>query len=127
MRQIATPSRPIALVVDDDALLRFNAVDILEELGFLTEEADCAEAAIDMLEAGSAIQLVVTDIQMPGAFDGLELARRVRERWPHVGVVVTSGLARPSHTDLPVGGHFLAKPYPARELITHVNNLLQTA
>ena len=77
-------ARPIALVVDDEALLRMYASDLLEEEGFAVLAAADAEAALRILEARPDVRLLFTDIQMPGGCDGMDLARKVNARWPNV-------------------------------------------
>jgi CheY-like chemotaxis protein len=80
-------ARPIALVVDDEALLRMYASDLLEEEGFAVLAAADAEAALRILEARPDVRLLFTDIQMPGGCDGMDLARKVHARWPNVLLV----------------------------------------
>jgi two-component system, response regulator PdtaR len=87
--------QPVVLVAEDEELIRLWAADVLQENGFSVLEAANAEAALRVLEARPEVRLLFTDIHMPGAFDGMELARRVHDRWPHVQLVVTSSLARP--------------------------------
>jgi len=103
--------RPVVLIVEDEFLLRMDAVDMIEAAGFEVVEAANADSAIEILEARPDITVIFTDIQMPGSMDGLKLARAVRGRWPPIKIVATSGHVRVSETDLPEGGRFLAKPY----------------
>lgn len=103
--------RPVVLIVEDESLLRMDAVDMIVAAGFEAVEAANADQAIDILEARRDIAVVFTDIQMPGSMDGLKLARAVRGRWPPIKIVATSGLVNVRETDLPEGGRFLPKPY----------------
>ena len=103
--------RPVVLIVEDEFLLRMDAVDMIEAAGFDALEAANADEAIAILESRLDITVVFTDIQMPGSMDGLKLARAVRGRWPPIKIVATSGHVEVSETDLPEGGRFLAKPY----------------
>src|ERR1700719_4394816 len=103
--------RPVILVVEDEFLLRMDAAVMIAAAGFAVVEAANADEAIDILETRSDIAVVFTDIQMPGAMDGLRLARAVRGRWPPIKIVATSGHVHVSETDLPEGGRFLPKPY----------------
>ena len=122
-----TPSSPplSALVVDDDAFIRMDAIDILEEAGFETLEATHADAAIALLhERHSDLTLLFTDVQMPGTVDGFALARYAAGRWPHIGIVVASGLAKPGPGDLPDGAHFIPKPFSAQIVHDHLKSLL---
>ena len=99
------------LIVEDEFLLRIDAVEMVKAAGFEVVEAANADEAIEILESRRDITVVFTDIQMPGSMDGLKLARAVRGRWPPIKIVATSGHARVSQTDLPEGGRFLPKPY----------------
>src|SRR3982074_277565 len=103
--------RPVVLIVEDELLLRMNAVEMIEAAGFEAVEAANADEAIEILERRRDITVVFTDIQMPGSMDGLKLARAVRGRWPPIKIVATSGRLDVSETDLPEGGRFLAQPY----------------
>jgi CheY-like chemotaxis protein len=108
--------RPVVLIVEDESLLRMDAVDMIAAAGFEAVEAANADQAIDILEARRDIAVVFTDIQMPGSMDGLKLARAVRGRWPPIKIVATSGLVNVRETDLPEGGRFLPKPYSPTEV-----------
>ena len=79
------------LIVEDEFLLRMDAVDMIAAAGFEVVEAANADEAIEILEARRDITVVFTDIQMPGSMDGLKLARAVRGRWPPIKIVATSG------------------------------------
>ena len=104
-------TRPIVLVVDDEALIRMNAVGMIEDAGFEVIEAANADEAIVILEGRLDIRIVFTDIQMPGSMDGLKLAAAIRGRWPPIKIVATSGLVDVRADDLPDGSVFLPKPY----------------
>jgi CheY-like chemotaxis protein len=117
-------NRPVILVVEDEPLLRLHAADVLEDEGFAVAEAADAEAALKVLEERSDVRLLYTDVQMPGALDGIGLARHVHERWPHILLLLTSGRARPERSEIPDDGRFLAKPYRALELVSQMNALL---
>jgi CheY-like chemotaxis protein len=99
------------LVVEDEPVVRLNMCLHLEEQGFDVEEAGNADEAITVLNARSDIQVMFTDIDMPGSMDGLKLSAFVRDRWPPVRIVVTSGKRLIEVTDLPDGSVFFAKPY----------------
>lgn len=107
---------PTVLVVDDEPLLRMAATDALEEAGCRVFEAANADEAIQVMESGERVDLLVTDIQMPGSMSGLGLTRTIRSRWPDVQVMVTSGAIRPRAHELPADVRFLSKPFPAWKL-----------
>jgi CheY-like chemotaxis protein len=108
--------RPVVLVVEDEFLLRMDAVDMIAGAGFEVVEAANADQAIEILESRADITVVFTDIQMPGSMDGLKLARAVRGRWPPIKIVATSGRVRIEPEDLPDGGRFLPKPYSSLQV-----------
>jgi len=109
-------NRPVVLIVEDDFLLRMEAISMIEAAGFAVLEAANADDAINVLEVRRDITVVFTDIQMPGSMDGLKLARAIRGRWPPIKIVATSGLVDVGEKDLPEGGRFLPKPYQPDEL-----------
>jgi CheY-like chemotaxis protein len=104
------------LIVEDDSVVRLFAVTALEDDGFDVVEATNADDAIKILETRNDIRVVFTDVHMPGSIDGLRLAHAVRDRWPPIKIIVTSGRLVLSERDLPEGGPFLAKPYELRQL-----------
>ena len=100
------------LVVEDDPLLLEVAIAVVQDAGFEALTAATADEALSVLEArADDVRLVFTDIQMPGSMDGLRLAHAVRDRWPPVALIVTSGRREIGPRDLPDGGRFIAKPY----------------
>ena len=115
--------RPVVLIVEDDFLLRMDAVDTVKAAGFEPVEAGDADEAIAILESDLNIHVVFTDVQMPGTMDGLKLARFVRDRWPPIKIVATSGRVRLGEDDLPEGGRFLPKPYRPEQIIATLREL----
>lgn len=101
------------LVVEDEILVRMDIVDLLEDRGFTVLEAGTADEAIKILIAHPEIGLVFTDIDMPGSMDGLMLAAAVRDRWPPIKIIVTSGHQRIASGDMPAESRFFSKPYDA--------------
>ena len=83
------------LVVEDEILIRDVIADDLEKAGFTVALAAHADEAIAILEARQDVHLVFTDIDMPGSMDGLKLAAAVRDRWPPVHIIITTGKTRP--------------------------------
>lgn len=123
MGQSTPMSRPVVLVVEDEPLLRLMALDLVEEAGLEAIEATNADEAIRLLEARNDIRVIFTDIDMPGSMDGIRLAAAVRDRWPPVQIIVTSGHTRVHASDLPDGAIFLAKPYDIETLTIHLQRL----
>lgn len=121
----AAPGRPeVVLVVEDDAIMRIHAVDLVEEAGFEVVEAVNADEAVRILESRPDIRIVFTDIDMPGGMDGVKLAAAVRKRWPPVDIIVTSGFKAPLAADLPEGSVFFAKPYRDRDVAATLRRMV---
>jgi len=104
------------LVVEDEILVRDVIADDLVEAGFDVVLASHADQAIAILEARQDIHLVFTDIDMPGSMDGLKLAAAVRDRWPPIHIIITTGKPRPA--DIPVNALFIPKPYLAKTIVS---------
>ncbi len=112
------------LVVEDEPLLLLDIADQLRERNFSVHEAGNADEAISILEQNPAIQLIITDVDMPGSMDGLKLAAAVRNRWPPVKIIVVSGQRRVDDADLPDGSLFFSKPYETERLVISMKRLL---
>jgi CheY-like chemotaxis protein len=117
----------IVLVVEDELLIRMAVVDLMEEAGFVTLEANNADEAIGLLEARDDIRVLFTDIDMPGSMDGLMLAAAVHNKWPPISIIVVSGQRRPDAQDMPVGSFFFSKPYPHEAIISTLRKLATQA
>jgi len=105
------PQAISVLVVEDQPLIRMDILEQLQHLGFEVLEATNANEAVTMLTANHNIQVMFTDVDMPGGMDGLMLAAAVRDRWPPIKIIVTSGHRKVTASDLPVGTRFIDKPY----------------
>lgn len=116
-------SIPVLLIVEDEPLLRMMAVDLAEEAGFEVVEAANATVAVAILERRSDIRLVFTDIDMPGGMDGMRLAACIRDRWPPIEIILTSGQARPSPSEMPERSVFFPKPYRHEQLVRKMREL----
>jgi CheY-like chemotaxis protein len=119
--------RSVVLVVEDEFLIRMNAVQMIEDAGFVVVEAANSAEAIAILEFRLDITVVFTDIQMPGSMDGLKLAAAIRGRWPPIHIIATSGLVNVRSVDLPDGGRFLAKPYSRSQIVGALRDLTGSA
>ena len=105
-------------MVDDEALIRMAMMCIVEDAGYSVMEAVNADEAITMLEHCPDIAAVLTDINMPGSMDGLQLSHVIRNRWPLIGLVLTSGRTLAKAAQMPAGVHFIAKPYTPGEIVS---------
>lgn len=119
--------RQHVLVVDDEPVLRMILVDLLEGEGYAVEEASNAAEALEVLQALPSIRIVVTDIQMPGSMDGLRLARYIRDAYPPIALIVSSGAVRSEQGALPDDAVFLSKPVDHRELLRVIEDRLSAA
>jgi DNA-binding NtrC family response regulator len=117
-------TKPTVLVVEDEMLLRMRAVDIVEDAGFTPLEAVNAEDALVLLESRSDIDLLFTDIQLPGAMNGLKLAYAVHERWPSIKIILVSGQVTPGETDRPAHSRFYAKPIEVQHMIAELQDMI---
>jgi two-component system NtrC family sensor kinase len=121
-------SRGLVLVVEDDALVRMVTVDGLREAGLEVIVAEDAPEALKVLEeTGTALDAVVTDVVMPRGMSGIDLARVVRQRWPDLALIVTTGYSATDIpvADLPVRHAVLMKPFAVDELVGTLTRLLQ--
>jgi len=91
-------------------------VDLASE-GYDVLSAATADEAIEILESRNDISTVFTDVEMPGSMDGLKLAAAVRDRWPPINIVVTSGKNRPRDTQMPKNAQFIGKPYRTADVV----------
>jgi len=100
------------LIAEDDVFIRAMISEFLRDAGFDVEEAGTADEAVAIFESGSPIDVLFSDVKMPGTMDGSQLARRVALDWPHTEVILTSGYssALSELQDRPKN-RVLAKPY----------------
>jgi CheY-like chemotaxis protein len=98
------------LVVEDELLIRKDLAETLREAGFRVLEAGNADEALQLFESREDIQIIFTDIQMPGSMNGLQLSHHVRDRYPPTIIVVCSGNVKTEARALPRDTKFLAKP-----------------
>ena len=99
------------LIVENEAIVRMELSHRLVNMGLAVMSAADADEAIALLNAHPEINLLMTDIRMPGSMDGARLARHARRRWPPLKVIVASGMIHTPRHGLPRDSIFLAKPY----------------
>jgi two-component sensor histidine kinase/CheY-like chemotaxis protein len=119
-----TPVPPKVLVVEDEMMLRMRAVDIVEDAGFTPIEAVNADEALAILESRSDIELLFTDIQMPGSMDGLRLAYAVHERWPSIKIILVSGKLTLAEAEKPIHSRFFGKPLEVKKMIAEMREMI---
>ena len=118
-------ARPVViLVVEDEMLVRMSTTDILQDSGFHVVEARDGVEAIAILELRDNVAAILTDVTMPN-MNGVALAAIVAERWPTVGIVMTSGAVPAGlKIELPAGARFIQKPYTADTLLQEIAAVL---
>src|SRR5476651_1037104 len=123
MAAIPSALHPTVLVVEDEMLLRMRAVDMVEDAGFTPVEAVNADDALAILESRTDIELLFTDIQMPGSMDGLKLAHAVHERWPLIKIILVSGQLKLTNEDKPADSRFFGKPLDVKQMIAVLQDM----
>ncbi|WGS02548.1 MASE1 domain-containing protein [Bradyrhizobium sp. ISRA443] len=116
------PQRQTVLVVDDSADVADVTSSLFEHLGYDTIYRDSAEAALKLLEAGTKIDLVFSDIVMPGTIDGVGLAREIRSRYPHLPVALTTGYSDAAKA-APPNLRILRKPFDTEALRDFIQDI----
>lgn len=118
----------LVLVVEDDALVREAVMQRLEAIGFAVIEAANGEVALALIEAGEPVDLVFSDVVMPGALSGYDLVRQVQENHPGIGVLLTSGHVSSAYRETSPQGppvELLTKPYSLKALAGAVGRALR--
>jgi CheY-like chemotaxis protein len=119
--------KAVVLVVEDSTVIRMGAVDLVTFAGYEAIEARSADEAISILESRSDIDLVFTDVEMPGTMDGVKLCHYIRNRWPPVKLIVASGKAVLEESSLPDGCRFFPKPYSDHTIVDAMARILSAA
>jgi len=120
LSQADQSDRPTVLVVEDEAIIRLAAVDMIESAGFHVMAAADATAAMRLLEDHDGIGVVFTDVDMPRGVSGLQLAESIKNRWPGIHVIITSGKVEAGQAAVPEGCVFFGKPYHEARVVDEV-------
>jgi DNA-binding NtrC family response regulator len=115
-------NRPAVLVVEDEFWVMQDVAETLREHGFEDICASTGDEALPILEQRPDIQVVFTDINMPGKIDGIALARVIATRWPDKRVIITSGRYQPD--DISDKWPFISKPYDPRAVARRIGRML---
>ena len=114
------------LVVEDDVLVRLEIADYLRDACYAVIEAENAAEALDVFASGVPVDVVFTDVQMPGELDALMLVRWVHEHHPHIQVLVTSGKGDAAvSSGLIADDGFFSKPYVPEAVAARIHSLLE--
>ena len=110
------------LIVEDDVLANEHLEFILQQAGYEVVSATSADEAAALLEDRDDVQLIVTDINLPGTMNGLKLAAAVKARRPEMNIIIVTGYGAPKDDEIPPGSLFVPKPYNARKMIEAVRH-----
>jgi CheY-like chemotaxis protein len=116
------PMKTTVLVVEDDVLIRAAASDELRQRGYSVIEAATADEALSVLRSPLRVELVLTDLRMPGAMDGAALVKIIRAEFPFLKVVMVSGQLPDSATQLLLDGYF-GKPVAPSQIASYLQQL----
>lgn len=116
-------SHALVMIVDDDVFERMGASYMFSDAGYRVIEAENADKALQLFEINTDVRLLFTDVTMSGSMSGSDLAGQVAQRWPEVGLIVTSGRPRPEA--LPSGTRFHAKPYEPTNVLRHAREMMK--
>ena len=111
------------LIVEAEALIRMESADIVTDAGFTALEAGNADDAVRILATRSDIRAVFVETKISGSIDGLTLAHVIRDRWPPVHLILTSGLSVMDENELPENAVFIPKPYSSEQVTAALHAL----
>lgn len=118
------------LVVEDEALVNEDVADALRDEGFAIVQAYNGSEALAVLEERPDIRVVFTDVNMPGPIDGIRLVTEIRQKWPQIEVLITSGHQIPDLEKLDLvrdHARFVPKPYPVRVVTQRIREIIAPA
>ena len=118
--------QPAVLVVEDEILIRSAVAEFLRSAGYKVIEAADADEAVAVCASGTPIHLVFSDINMPGALDGIGLARWIADRHRRIPIILTSAAGHAQRAR-EIGATFLPKPYRLAEAVRRISTLLNDA
>jgi len=117
MGQFAPIHRHPVLVIEDEPVLRLDALDLVEQAGFEPVEAADVGHALRLLEQRPDIRIVYMDLDMPRGVRGIEIAACIRDRWPPIEIILTAAFLTENDVSLPARAEFYPKPI-RREQVT---------
>ena len=125
-REVSLGRGETVLVVEDDEAVRQYACGVLDDLGYRVIEAETGDAGLIAAECNPEIDIVLTDIVMPGLLDGVAMAREIQKRRPELKILFTSGYSetQPHEGGLVSSANFLKKPYRPADLAEKLRSLL---
>jgi CheY-like chemotaxis protein len=119
---------PTVLIAEDEFIIRLTIAEFLREEGYEVIEAANADEALDILRSGIPIDLLFSDVRMPGSMDGCELAQRVRAEFPSTPVILTSAYSQSLLSARSVSEDFVVpKPYRPQAVLTTIKAVMEAA
>jgi CheY-like chemotaxis protein len=115
------------LLVEDEGIIRMASSAMLEDAGYIVIEASDANEALQILRQHPQIDIVITDVQMPGTLDGLGLVEILGREYPHIEALITSGRTCVNDAQKAGAKKFLSKPYTAADMQNAVEAALERA
>jgi len=113
------------IVVEDEALIRNELLEAFLHYGFHALGAEDASAVLKILETEAQnVQLVFTDVHLPGPITGLALGHHVRKTWPWMSLLITSGYGTPEPSHMPEGSRFVLKPYKISKIAELIKDMV---
>ncbi len=112
------------LVVEDEPILRLDAISMVQKAGFEAVEALSSADAIQLLEERLDIRLVYMDLDMPRSRKGIEIAAAIRKRWPPIEIILTAAYFTRDSVELPERAEFYSKPIDHNEVIAAMQRLI---
>ena len=123
-KRLARGMKNKVLVVEDEPIILLGLIGLMEERGFEVLDAPNADTALGIFDAHPDIDVVISDVDMPGSIDGIDLAYHVRDRSEGTGIVIISGKVGLKDLALPDGTRFFTKPCSDQELSRAVDMML---
>lgn len=111
------------LIVEDEPILRLDAISMVEDAGFEVVEALSSADAIRIIEERLDIRLVYMDLDMPRSRKGIEIAAAIRKRWPPIEIILTAAYFTRADVDLPARAEFYPKPIDHGEVVAAMRRL----
>jgi CheY-like chemotaxis protein len=116
------------LIAEDESVIRLMIAEYLRDAGYDVIEAASADEALDVLQAGTPVDLLFTDVRMPGSMDGCALAQKVRTAWPTTLVILTSAYSESLFSARSTSQDFvLPKPYRPQAVLATIKAAIGTA
>lgn len=123
MGQLQPITRLPILIIEDEPVLRIEAIDMVERAGFEAVESTSVEDAIHTLEEWLDIRIVYIDLDMPRGVRGIEIAAAIRNRWPPIDIILTAANFSKAELDLPVRAEFYSKPIQHSEIVAAMHRM----